>query len=1159
MNLVGRIRENKGQVARASIGICGVALIVVAVLLSAGIITTRTVPSVEAETNEFTSGIKAADSLQFEEVQPDFPDDENIYFHASYVDMSIDAERVFVPDVLENHVSDFSYWLESWDNGDNAHAGYTLQYKGVYEGVEYPTENLNALLGNDSDADSTYPANYHQIDDYTTFELENSERIVFDFGLVENEKDFDVWWEVEVSSHYEHLILDYELWFDNDSVEPHVVETFQDVYSDNRPSLLPIENAKISKHLVEGSHYDRLNMKLDHRFRESENLDVTIAYSDNSVLFENAGVPALANFEYAEDRYDNVVQSVNESGDNDALAGESSGLVFRSFELSVRGNEVNNLSYYVSSSENVTKEMYIWVEGSYGGVSGVSPSEITGGDKRYTSSVFGDENVGFNDLNVDVRSANPSMNLNKWEDEIDLSIELDVENMPYDKKSVFSLGEMERNISVPDYLGDYDENVPSYRQDYGGFSTRFYPMENRTITWTPDGLENERTLSQLNQNGFEFETVIKESLEGNKIRYKINGYENLEFYYQPALHENHSTWADEDNDGNPDSFRPPNVVGSYAVYHANKGNMHPSESEAEKYKTGKAFHIYRPRLVDNAGNETYADLSIDETAGTLTITVDRTWLNQASYPVRIDPTFGYETVGSSNAALCKQTTYGGVWYTTGSYFSVGEYFTPDSISYYINSVPYSAETKAALADHSDDSLLEVSESALSDSTGWETRNISGASQYSSGDYWLVGLGDANDIPSTSGDDKYGPNMVFDSGSTDQGTQKDTGDYNFDDPIAKDLADVEISIYCTYSLPNEPPNAPTNPTPADGLKILNTSSTTLSVDVSDPDGDSMDVTFYDNSDDSSIATDTGVADGGTASVTWSGLSGGNSYDWYAIADDGSATTQSSTWIFSVNDPPTVENIYTSDPIDPETAYDYRVEVRDNDNLADVDEVYLRLYDNSLAYDSADDERDHYSFKWVRGSGFSEVGLSGHLNVASCSAGNDSNTIDNWVFNITLNTIANPDPDWNAWTKAVDNSDAQDNREFVNEFSVNVYTSYSIDDSSITFSGDAGDSNVASSGNPTTVTVDSNVSFDVRGKVDGAMDNDSTSDTIPMSGMTAENSTGASFDIDNTAYYTFYGGVPYGEGVTKDVNYFLDIPAGIESHVYTNNYILEVVQS
>ena len=96
--------------------------------------------------------------------------------------------------------------------------------------------------------------------------------------------------------------------------------------------------------------------------------------------------------------------------------------------------------------------------------------------------------------------------------------------------------------------------------------------------------------------------------------------------------------------------------------------------------------------------------------------------------------------------------------------------------------------------------------------------------------------------------------------------------------------------------NNAPNAPTNPSPADGANGISTSPT-LSVDVTDPDGDTMDVSFYDASDDSLIGTDNGVASGGTASVTWSGLNTETTYEWYAVADDGTDTTTSATWTFT----------------------------------------------------------------------------------------------------------------------------------------------------------------------------------------------------------------------------------------------------------------------
>jgi len=97
--------------------------------------------------------------------------------------------------------------------------------------------------------------------------------------------------------------------------------------------------------------------------------------------------------------------------------------------------------------------------------------------------------------------------------------------------------------------------------------------------------------------------------------------------------------------------------------------------------------------------------------------------------------------------------------------------------------------------------------------------------------------------------------------------------------------------------NHPPDKPTNPNPPDGATGIDLNPT-LSVDVYDPDGDTMDITFYDASDDSIIGTDYDVPSGGTASVTWSGLDYDTTYGWYTIADDKKGGTNTSdTWHFT----------------------------------------------------------------------------------------------------------------------------------------------------------------------------------------------------------------------------------------------------------------------
>ncbi len=95
--------------------------------------------------------------------------------------------------------------------------------------------------------------------------------------------------------------------------------------------------------------------------------------------------------------------------------------------------------------------------------------------------------------------------------------------------------------------------------------------------------------------------------------------------------------------------------------------------------------------------------------------------------------------------------------------------------------------------------------------------------------------------------------------------------------------------------NNPPNTPTDPSPEDNSYGVSTTAQ-LSVYVSDPDGDELDVTFYDASDDSPISVDT-VDGNGTSTVEWSGLSDNTRYNWYVIVTDGSKFVDSSTWTFS----------------------------------------------------------------------------------------------------------------------------------------------------------------------------------------------------------------------------------------------------------------------
>jgi hypothetical protein len=145
------------------------------------------------------------------------------------------------------------------------------------------------------------------------------------------------------------------------------------------------------------------------------------------------------------------------------------------------------------------------------------------------------------------------------------------------------------------------------------------------------------------EGGFEYQIDLKEKPATNKIEFALDT-KGLDFFYQPALNVKmaSSTCSETDCGG---SHRPENVVGSYAVYASEQKINYVGGKE---YKTGKVGHIYRPKISDSVGNETWGELSI--TGDTLKVNIPQEFLDKAVYPVRhaAGLTFGYITMGSSS-------------------------------------------------------------------------------------------------------------------------------------------------------------------------------------------------------------------------------------------------------------------------------------------------------------------------------------------------------------------------------------------------------------------------------------------------------------------------------------------------------------------------------
>lgn len=218
-----------------------------------------------------------------------------------------------------------------------------------------------------------------------------------------------------------------------------------------------------------------------------------------------------------------------------------------------------------------------------------------------------------------------------------------------------------------------DEFLPRFKSSLWDNEVNFSLgalVEQRSVVLVEDGKIKYKTESGLEvhmyelwhparfeDGGFEFEWVLNSiplTVNGNRFVATIQTKE-LEFYRQDR------------KEIEKEGICLPEIDGSYAVYHASKAHnrrrvvdwAHTGDRripiwEEKNYKTGKAFHIYRPRVFDARGRWAWCELHIDTQLELLTVTAPWDFLLSAAYPCYIDPTFGYTTSGASVSAATTQ-------------------------------------------------------------------------------------------------------------------------------------------------------------------------------------------------------------------------------------------------------------------------------------------------------------------------------------------------------------------------------------------------------------------------------------------------------------------------------------------------------------------------
>jgi len=178
------------------------------------------------------------------------------------------------------------------------------------------------------------------------------------------------------------------------------------------------------------------------------------------------------------------------------------------------------------------------------------------------------------------------------------------------------------------------------------------------------------------------------------------------------------------------------VEGSYVCYGDRRGRFVDRRGlEWANYETGRFAQIFRPRAIDADGAAVWADQFLDPLAGKLRVELPLDWLRQARYPVTLDPTIGYTSVGGYSISLSPNYIY-----SNGPFTGADGWLL--SMSQYLGVSASVSATMACYADASGRPGARVAQTAgtiLPTGTNWKTLNFTSQPAISSGAVYYPAL------------------------------------------------------------------------------------------------------------------------------------------------------------------------------------------------------------------------------------------------------------------------------------------------------------------------------------------------------------------------------------------------------------------------------------
>ena len=162
-------------------------------------------------------------------------------------------------------------------------------------------------------------------------------------------------------------------------------------------------------------------------------------------------------------------------------------------------------------------------------------------------------------------------------------------------------------------------------------------------------------------NEFKFGLILKEKPDTNKFTYQLEGWEDLDFYYQYADYqdwEKHPEILVSETDSEAHLLVNKEEITCYKKYWKGYTVYHKTKRDycvgGTNYGIGKIGNFIRPKFIDADGNWELGDIEIKD--GIYTLTISQNFLDKAKYPILVNDTFGDTSAPTTNSRSANPNT-----------------------------------------------------------------------------------------------------------------------------------------------------------------------------------------------------------------------------------------------------------------------------------------------------------------------------------------------------------------------------------------------------------------------------------------------------------------------------------------------------------------------